>query len=61
MSSYRNAIAEAVKALGWKKVLSEVLEIATVINSETVGQLAVHVNSGIVGDVYYQNVKVKVK
>lgn len=46
MSSYRNAISEAVKALGLKRVIYEALQVANEIDDKGACQILVHVNSG---------------
>lgn len=46
MSSYQTALKEALKAMGLKKVMAEVLTLHGAIDEKTAGQIVAHVNSG---------------
>jgi hypothetical protein len=46
MSSYAPALKEALKALGLKKVIGEVLTIHGAIDEKTAGQIVAHINAG---------------
>lgn len=52
MSAYRQVFEEAVKLVGFRKVLAELLLAAKIIDPSTVGQFTAHINSGGVTDAY---------
>ena len=52
MSAYRQSFEEAIKLLGLKKVLTELLNIAIIIDKDTVGQFVINLNNGGVTDIY---------
>lgn len=52
MSAYIQVFEEAIKLLGFNKVQAELLKAAKLIDSYTVGQFTVNINSGGVTDSY---------
>jgi len=52
MSQYRQTFEEAIKLLGFKKVLADLLLAAKLIGPDTVGQFTANLNSGGVTDAF---------
>ena len=52
MSVYKQTFEEAIKLLGFKKVLGELLVAAKLVEPNTVGQLTANLNSGGVTDAF---------
>jgi hypothetical protein len=52
MSAYKTVFEEAIKLLGFKKVLAELLSAAKIVDTNTVGQFTANLNSGGVTDAY---------
>ena len=59
MSAYRQGFEEAIKLLGFKKVLTELLNIAMVIDKDTVGQVVIHLNNGGITKICWNNWEIK--
>lgn len=58
MSAYRQTFEEAVKLLGPKKAISELLHAAKIVNDKSVGQIVLHINNGGTTEICYNNWKV---
>lgn len=59
MSEYRQSFEEAIKLLGFKKVLTELLNVAKIIDQDTVGQVIIHLNNGGVTKICWNNLEIK--
>ena len=59
MSSYQNALKEALKAIGLKKLQAEILTIAGVVDEKSSGQVVSHFNSGGVTRIDLNNWKIE--
>ena len=59
MSAYRQVLEEAVKLLGFKKVLTELLNIVMIIDKDTVGQVVIHLNNGGITKICHNNWEIK--
>ena len=59
MSAYRQGFEEAIKLLGFKKVLTELLNIAKIVDKDAVGQVVIHLNNGGITKICWNNWEIK--
>jgi hypothetical protein len=52
MDSRKQVLEDAIKTLGFKKVLGELLSVAKLIDEKTVGNFTANLNSGGVTDAF---------
>lgn len=49
----------AIREMGWRKVVSAVLQTADKLPSDMVGQIVLHFANGNITDAYYHKMRIK--